>query len=541
MLLSLSTLIVKLIGLAFKIPLMSLLGAEGMGYFNSAYEIYAVLCVLATAGLPTALSVLVSSAEERGEYKRAVAVFNAARKLFFSVGLVSSAALFLLSDTVGRIVENPNAAHALRAISPALLFVCVASAFRGYFQGKSRMMPTALSQTVEALSKLVLGILLAKYALKNQFPIYVCAAYAILGVSIGTLLSAVILKVIEISARKGADRESYREKEALKPLLSIALPVTLGSAVLSLTRLIDMALIMHRLGDIGYTSVGANTLYGAYTTLAVPVFSLIPSLISPVSLALVPKLSAAIARGSENAQSRVMLTSLRITSFLAMPAAFGVSVYARDILGILFSGEREAVAMSAPLLSVLGVSVLFSCMISTTNAILQSYRRAGLPIISMSVGALLKLISAYILIGIPEIGILGAPLSTLLCDTAVTVINVFFISRVMPEGDGTVRIYTRPLIASTVMIAVSFPVRCLLIGKGMNEGMSFCIAVFVAVAVYILSAILLGAVAREDIEALPFGKKTVRVMNKLGFFRSEEIKNNYVCERKGRYGNFKKS
>jgi len=540
MLLSVSTLIVKNIGLAFKIPLMSLLGAEGMGYFNSAYEIYAVLCVLATAGLPTALSVLVSSAEEKGEHMRAVALFKVAKRIFFFLGLAGSLLLFLLSGAIAELIENPNAEYAIRAISPALLFVCLASAFRGYFQGRSRMTPTALSQMVEALSKLVLGMALGGYAVKRGYPVYVSAAYSILGISVGTLLSAILLWLIGVFSEDGRAK-GKSERGYLRPLMSIALPITLGSAVMSFSKLIDMTLIMHRLQDIGYTAVGANTLYGAYTTLAVPVFSLIPSLVSPVSLALVPRLSAAIARGSRGAQREVALASLRITVLLAMPAAFGASVYASDILGVLFSGESEAVAISAPLLALLGVSVLYSCLISTTNAILQSYRRAGLPIVSMTLGAVLKLLTAYILIGIPEIGIMGAPLSTLICDTAVTLMNVFFMSRVMPESDFSLGIYVKPLVASVVMIGFSFPVRCFILRTGGSGARAFFTAAFVAVAVYFISVILLGAVAKEDLDVLPFGNRVVRIMKRLGFFRSEENKKDYICERKGRYGNFKKS
>lgn len=524
LILSLCTVVVKVIGLAFKIPLMSLLGAEGMGYFNSAYEIYAVLCVLATAGLPTALSVLVSASMERGRNPRGI--FRSARRLFLWIGAVGSFLLFLLSDKWAELIGNPEASYAVRAISPAFIFVCLASSLRGYFQGQSRMSPTAVSQLIEALTKLILGIAFASVAIKRGFSIYISAAFSILGISVGTLLSALFLFAIDLFDRKRSiGAELQVEGGNVSRLWKIAFPITVGALAMSVTKLVDMTLIMRRLQDIGYTTPGANSMYGAYTTMAVPVFSLIPSLISPIALALVPKLSAAVERGSEEAETAVTNISIRLTVLLSMPAAFGVAVYSREILELIFSRETEAVTLSAPLLSVLGVSVLFSCMITTANAILQALGRVYLPIISVSVGSILKIAAAYFLIGIPEIGILGAPISTLVCDLTVTLLNVFFIVKELPNIEGVTKIYLKPLAASVAMIAVSFPIKCISESLGADRRIAFCLALISGVVVYFGAVILLGAVDGDDLLSLPFGDRIAAKMKKYGFSRSDRIKN----------------
>ena len=525
LMLSLSTFIVKVIGLAYKIPMMSLLGAQGMGYFNSAYEIYALLCVISTAGLPVALSILISADAEGGRWRRIERIYRTAMTLFAVIGGAGSLFMLLFAERISAFIENTNAAGCIIAIAPALLFVCVASAVRGYFQGLCRMTPTAVSQLIEAMGKLILGVSFARLAIDRGYGIPVASAFAVVGLSLGTLLSAVYLLILKAIGNKRTSRETRDSCGAgklniLGTLVRIAVPITLSSAVLGVTRVIDMALIMRRLQDIGYTSVGANSVYGAYTTLAVPIFGLVPSLITPISLALVPRLSSAIEKGSAAAQSEVVSSSLRMTVLLSMPASVGVAVYSRPILELLFSSQREAIDTSAPLLSLLGISILFSCVITTANAILQSYRQTSKPIISMALGALVKVVSAYLLIGVPSIGVWGAPISTLLCNITVTAIDVYYICKYVPRVESIVDLYARPLGASLAMMVISFAVFASISYLTEATTVAFIAALLAAVAAYFVLALLFGAVRREDILMLPFGEKIALIIENLGFWRS---------------------
>ena len=525
LMLSLSTFIVKVIGLAYKIPMMSLLGAEGMGYFNSAYEIYALLCVISTAGLPVALSILISADAEGGRWRRIERIYRTAMTLFGIIGGAGSLFMLLFAERISAFIENTNAAGCIIAIAPALLFVCVASAVRGYFQGLCRMTPTAVSQLIEAMGKLILGVSFARLAIDRGYGIPVASAFAVVGLSLGTLLSAVYLLILKAISNKRLSKEiqdscGVGELNILGTLVRIAVPITLSSAVLGVTRVIDMALIMRRLQDIGYTSVGANSVYGAYTTLAVPIFGLVPSLITPISLALVPRLSSAIEKGSAAAQSEVVSSSLRMTVLLSMPASVGVAVYSRPILELLFSSQREAIDTSAPLLSLLGISILFSCVITTANAILQSYRQTSKPIISMALGALVKVVSAYLLIGVPSIGVWGAPISTLLCNITVTAIDVYYICKYVPRIESIVDLYARPLGASLAMMVISFAVFASISYLTEAGAVAFIAALLVAVAAYFVLSLLFGAVRREDILMLPFGEKIALIIENLGFWRS---------------------
>jgi len=542
--LSLSTVIVKVIGLAYKIPMISYLGAEGMGYFNSAYEIYAMLCVIATAGLPVALSLLISANRQSGIEGAVRRIDRSATAVFWGLGSIGMMFLLFFARPIAKAIGNEDAFFCILAIAPALFFVSVSSAVRGYFQGFRRMLPTAISQLIEALGKLVFGVCFASLALKQGRSIPVVAASAILGLSLGTLLSAGYLwgtkAIFQRTKREEASSlSSHQKTDGMKTLLRIAFPITLSAAVLSVTRLVDMALIMRRLQNIGYSVSEANEIYGAYTTLAVPVFSLIPSLIAPISMALVPQLSAAIARKSTEDQADLADRSIRLTILLAMPASMGIAVYASPILSILFSREAEAIQIAAPLLSVLGLSILFSGLITTTNAILQSYRQTVKPIVSMSIGALVKIIFAYFLIGNPSVGVYGAPISTLLCDLTVTCMNLRFLGMAIPKSrrsKGVGQTYYKPLAASLLAILSSIAVYLPLYHANVGMVVSLFAAIFVAGVTYAVFAVVLKIITSEDVAMLPMGEKILsrwraRSMDKIKNQKEKDVKN-YDDQRK---------
>ncbi len=510
LLLSLSTLLVKIIGLVFKIPMLSLLGAEGMGYFNSAYEIYALLCVISTAGLPVALSMLVSRARTKNDTLQIKHLYQTALKLFLSFGILGTAFMLLLARRLAEFIKNPLSWYCIAAIAPALLFICVASAIRGYCQGFENMLPTAVSQLIEALSKLVFGMVFASFAIRKGFAVFEVAAFAILGVSVGTLLSALYLLVVKRKIKiqrtvciKNVSHNSSRIRE----LAAIALPITLGSALLGFTRIIDMTLIMRRLQDVGYSTLDANKIYGSYTTLAVPVFSLIPALIAPVAMALVPQLASFLEEKNKTGQSTVIENSMRITTLLSMPASIGLVAFSRPVLEMLFASQSEAIDIAAPLLSVLGASVIFSCIITTTNAILQSYRMAYLPILSMLAGVAVKFFVSYFLIGREGIGAMGAPIGSLACNISVTLINMYFLKKYTSVSFSLQKVFLKPLLASCFSIGSAFALYMYMSGGAASDLISMSLAVLLALVVYFVFMWLIGGVTLEDVKLLPLSEK----------------------------------
>ena len=296
------------------------------------------------------------------------------------------------------------------------------------------MLPTALSQLIEALGKLIFGLIFAHWALENGYPTPKVAAAAGWGLTLGTALSTLYLLIEKKRFDRKRERET-RQKNGFtsvsrsilcRRLAKLAIPMTLGASMLSLTKLLDMTMILRRLQSIGYSESAANEAVGSYTTLALSVYGLLPTLLNSLFLPLVPILSSAIAAGERDRQREIVATCYRLTAFCAIPASVGLSAFARPVLSMLFSNDARAVALASPLLSVLGVSVFLSCMISATNSVLHAYQMVNRPILSMLLGAVVKALSAYLLIGNASIGMMGAPISTLLCNTTVVILNLLF-------------------------------------------------------------------------------------------------------------------
>ena len=523
-LLSVSTVLVKVVGLLYKIPMLSYLGAEGMGYFNSAYEIYAFFCVIATAGLPVALSVLISAALAKGETGRVKRLYRASLVAFLIIGILGSVLMAVFAGQFCNLIRSENAKLSILAISPTVLLICVSSALRGYFQGFGKMAQTAVSQLIEAIGKLAFGLLLARAALLAGRPTYQVAAAAGVGLTLGTLASLFYLIIEKVRFRKKQNEKMIEQAQiSEKPekigsicasLAKLAVPITLGAVSVNLTKLIDMAMILRRLQSIGYNEVLANEAYGGYTTLALSVYGLLPTLVNSIALPLIPLLSAAIASENKERQLALVQASYRITAVFAVPAAVGISIFAKPILSLLFAREEAAVLSAAPLLSVLGVSVFLSCMITATNSVLHAYRSVNRPILSLLAGSVVKIAVAYFFIGNPNIGILGAPISSFFCNAVVVLLNLIFADRLC-RVPSLWKTFLKPLAFSGVSAFFAWSLYRLLLQR-MGEGtIPTLIALGTMIFLYFVLVLLGGGVSDSDLAAMPLGKRVIPVLHKI--------------------------
>ena len=504
--LTLSALTVKVIGLFYRIPLLNLLGTEGMGYFNTAYELYALFCVISTAGLPVAMSVLISALEAEGRVTEGKRVFRVSLGLFAAVGCMGTLLLWGLSSPFASLLGSPLSADCVRAISPTVFFICLSSAFRGYFQGRRQMLPTALSQVMEACGKLFLGLAFAGVALGGGESLPTAAAYAVMGLTVGTALSVLYLYIHKrMSDRRAVDISAMQEENSssfsvLRRLLAIAVPVTLSAGLISLTKCVDLALILRRLQNVGYTASEATSLYGCYSTLVLPVFNILPSLTTSVALSATPALSAALQKGKKGIAElqKTASSALGIILTLSLPAALGLSVFAEDILSLLFRGQPIAVAQATPWLSCLGLSVPAACLITVTGAMLQAAGKAQKPIISMLCGVTVKIAVAYILLGREGWGMAGAPVSSLLCDAVILICNLIFIRKyapaMLPDGRKCLSLVAIPTVGAVLAVTATKTLRTLLGWQSVTPLHTVCTVACTAClyGVWVLLTLLLG-------------------------------------------------
>ena len=525
MILTPATLLAKLIGLFYKIPLLHIVGVEGMAYFLSAYHVYSLLFVLAASGLPSALSLLVSRRVASGSKGAVGRIFGVTLGAFLLIGAIGTVMLFLLADKIAAWLRMGEAAQSLMTIAPALVLSVFTGAARGMFQGHHDMVPTAISEVIEAVGKLVFGITLANLAKASGAGVAGVAAAAVFGITAGVLLSALYLGISLLLSRKKlffSPHGSLPARHAvLKEIFRVAFPVTVSACVMSLVSLVDTVLISSRLQAGGFAPSVANAMYSSYGNLAVPLYNLVPALLAPITLSLTPVLSAAFAAGNKQGVEDAFSGALRLTALIALPASLGLSVFARPILSLLYAGEEAAVAVAAPLLSVLASALLPAVLVAITGAALQAANKAAVPVWSMLAGAGVKLLVEALLLSCKEINIMGAPISTLACNLTVLAINMAVLG-------GTVHLRVR---ASNLTRSFLAAVLAVLAGgagyfyllRALGEHMwQMPLVLLVVVLFYGLLVLRFGAVLPSDIEELPCGKGICRMLIKCRLLQEVE-------------------
>ncbi len=505
--------VVKLIGAVFKIPLDNLIGADGMGLFSVAYNLYSAMFVLSTAGLPVAVSRMVAHSNALGRVREVRKILFVSFGVFVGVGAVCSIGMFFGAGAFVRSIPNTRALYAVLAVSPAIFFVSLMSVFRGYYQGLSDMVPTAVSQVIEAVCKLILGYGFAYLALAAGYGVEVAAAGAICGISIGTILGSIYL-ICRFRRHKSVNENTctlcQSTHSLLKCLVSIAIPITLSSAILSITNFIDMYVVLGRLHDIGFREELANMLYGTYSVKAVSLMSMPQTMITALSVSLIPAISAYFAKKMTDKAAEVTESALRITLLIALPCAFGIGVMAENILTFLFHNSQE-VSIATPLLMLLSPAIVFVALVSITNAILQAVGMEKTAVWSMVAGGVVKLLVNYTLIGVEDINISGAPIGTTACYLVITIINIVILSKKTSVAPKHWQTFIKPVIASAIMGIFAYVLRdCL--SKYIGNTLVLIVTIVLSVLMYAIALILLGAIHKSDMLMLPKGEKIVKVL-----------------------------
>lgn len=526
--LTVANIVNKILGLCFKIPLERIVGNEGMGYFNQAYTIYTWLYMVSTTGLPTAVSMMISESRAKGRFNEAKRVYRVTMMLFLVIGIIGTALMVFGSGLFSQLTESPKAEMCIRFIGPTLFFICISSALRGYFQGYQVMVPTAVSQLLESLCKFLIGVIFAVWAINQGYEIHIVAAYAILGITIGAGLGMFYLLITKWFFREQKYNEEYLVEggsdvsvssagSILKKLITVAVPITISASMLSMTEFIDLAILMRRLGDIGYSEELANALYGNWKTCVVPLFNLPPVLIYPISYSLVPMIKATLTRGDRERAEMYMHTSIRICSIMSIPCALGMAVMSKPILSMIFSAEGAE--MGAPLLTILAPSIFFVCMLSISNALLQASGNERKPIISMLAGACVKLLTTYILVGIPEVNIYGTPIGTFLCYLTVSAFNTYFLIKYVKIKFDFGKMFLRPLISGVICAVSALGVYTLLSGFLGSSSLMTLVSTFagigVAAIIYVVLIFKLKAITADDLALIPKGQKIASILKKI--------------------------
>ena len=526
--LAVAGIIVKVFGAAFRILLASFITDEGMAYYSPAYSIYAVLLVVSTSGIPIAISRMVSERYAIGRYDEADRVFHISRYLMISLGIAGFIVLFFFAGPIAS-VTMPGSELAMRATAPALLLVPIMSSYRGYFQGQQLMAPTALSQTVEQIFRVVIGLLLALMLMSGTLfsasftDLQRGAAGGCFGASAGAVGGLAVMIIIYMLARKGLKKRirksSGGERESagsiLKSIVAIAVPITIGATLMPLVNLVDAAVVNSRLLQAGFDPTTAKAMYGQLTGFCEPIVALPQVLMSAIVMSIVPMVAAANkVKDTEKLHETISL-GLRMSTIVAFPCAIGLIVLAKPALMMLFFTQKENAANAAPCLQVLGAGFILLALITILTGILQGVGKQVYPVINLFIGLLAKVALTWILVGTPAVNVVGAPLGTMAAYLIACGLDLFCVLRFTKVRLSMDLMILRPLLSAAVMgVFVLGAYKGLFALLGSNTVPALA-AIAVGVAVYGLMILKTRTILRDEMMEISFGRKLVTICDRL--------------------------
>lgn len=570
-----ATVLVKVIGALFKIPLSMLIGEVGRGYFNTAYEIYTPLYSISMAGLPIAVSRMVAKERSLGNYRDVRLIRRVATRIFLITGAVGTVLMFIIAYPYTKyVVGYTENIYCILAIAPSIFFCCCMSTFRGYYEGMQNMMPTAISQVIEAISKLFIGLGVTYVFLSVQLKRFengqsvmgtvyenkadalaalypYAAATAVLGVTIGTVLGFIFLAIRHKLRGDGITKSDLMNspkpddsKNVAKILIRTALPMAVGSLILNVTNLIDSATIQNRLAyavekapevikgmyseflikeGIADGQI-VKYLYGVYGE-TLDFKNLVPTITMTLGISAIPIISAAWAKHQSKTIKTTVESVIRVTMLISLPVGFGLAAVSYNLLNMFYGAS--AATIGSPILTVYGISVFLFAVSSPITNMLQALGRTDIPLKSLCVGAVVKIILNYILIGNPQINVNGAPIGSIACYVIVVGINLFSIIKISGVKINLASVFIKPFACAAISGVTAFATvkvfSKVLANLGEADSMlngnsvALVIAVAAAVLVYVLALLFLKALSRDDLEMIPKGEKIAKKLEKFGF------------------------
>ena len=529
--LGMAGILVKVLGAVFRIPLGNMVSTSAMAYYQPAYYIYTFFIVIATSGIPVAISKMVSERAVVGDYKGAHKAFKVSLTLMLVIGFLSFLILFFGAGPLSRVMNAPNAKYPMMVIAPAILMVPAMSAYRGYFQGLQNMNPTAVSQILEQIFRVAFG-LTAAYILYHSAESVMPwagdtittatdvkgAMGAISGATVGSLAGLLIILFIYVKSRpaffyrmrKYPDTLRETSGEILKKVLIIAVPITIGAAVMPIMNMIEVPIINTRLLDSGFTPEEADILYGMLSGYVVSLVNLPQVLTAALATSLVPTITAVYTQSDREGLKANTILGARLGMLVGAPCAIGMAVLAKPIMLLLYPAKPELAQEGSMCLTLLAIGIIFLAMTQTLTAILQGIGKQMVPVANLGVAIVIKIILTWVLVGIPVLNVEGAAIATTAAYAVATVLNIRAVKKYTGITLPPVLVYVRPLAASLIMGAFAFGAYkgLALVSHSLKwNALATLIVIGMSVILYVILLFATHSIEREDLIHLPKGEK----------------------------------
>ena len=527
----------RLIGIAYRIPVNNILGDEGQGFYGCAFSIYNIALLLTSYSLPLAVSKLVSARVSKGEYKNAQRILKGALMFALVVGAAVGLLVFFFSDFIaGSIMSLKLSVYALRVLAPGLFIVAVMGVFRGYFQGMGTMIPTAVSQILEQIVNAIVSIIGASYLLEmgkkvaegdvNSSLPY---AYGAAGGTLGTVLGAltglifllVLMKLYYPRMKKQLNRDLTSKTESYKTIYAVLFftiaPVILSTAINNLNDALDQGIFSSIMLSQGYTEKETTSFLGMFTGKYNTLIYIPVTVANALGASMIPSLVMTASNAAAKEVKQKISIGIRLVMLIAIPSAVAFMAMPHQILSLLYVGSIDTPAM---MLRAGAITVIFNCFAAVTNAIFQGLNRMMIPVKHGAISLAVHIVSLLLLLAGFRLGVYALIGGNLIFAVAMCILNGRGLQKEFGYRQELKKTLFLPAIASLIMglsVLILWNVSAIFI----PDKLATVITIFVAILVYIVSLLRMGALDAEEMSALPKGAKLLRMCRKFHLMKEE--------------------
>lgn len=531
--LAIASIVVRIIGIAYRIPMINIIGDEGMGYYGTAFNVYNIALLLSSYSLPLAVSKMVSARLANKQYRNAERIFRAALAYATVVGAVTAAVIWFGADFfASEVFFMPYASFALKTLAPTVWIMAYLGVFRGYFQGRGTMVPTACSQVFEQIINAIISIAAGSYLFNEALKVEILknetgtgysnawgAAGGTIGTGTGALTALLFLLVLFAVYRKTAKRQIKKDRsgevesygEITRVLFFTVVPVIVSSAIYNVNSVIDNSLLAHNFASLGREAQFASD-WGVYTGKYHLLINVPMAVSNALSSSLIPSVSRAVAAGDVKQVRNKVAAAIRFSMLIAIPSTVGLTVLAGPINNLLFSGDNS-LAIQMTLYG--SIAVVFYSLSTVTNAILQGIDKMHMPIIHALIALLLHVGALEVMALVFDLGIYSMVYANIVFALIMCILNHRAIRRTIGYRQELKKTILIPTASAAVMGICTFAVYKLIHMAVKSNAVSTLVSIAAAVLVYGVLLIKLKCLTEEELRQMPGGTRLLGLFRKL--------------------------
>ncbi len=532
-----ASIVAKMIGLVYRVPLTNIIGDSGNSYYSTANEIYSIILMISTFSFPLAVSRMMSQRINKGQYRNANKVFMCAMRFAVMSGAVMALACYILAGVITKYMMNFELAkYGLRVIAPAILIFAITGIFRGYFQGFGDMVPTAVSQIIEQVINAVFSVVCAGLMFKYGMSLVnaggdelLAPAWGAAGANFGTVASVTVAllfmmwmymrnqRTFQKLYNKDLGNKRESSAEIYNELLITVLPIILSTVVYNITTVLDQGIFNAVLKGQGFSEKEYSIIWGIYTGKFRVLMNVVLSLASSLGPAIVPSMTAAIARRDRKEAVSKINQAIRFTMIFSIPCAFGLAALGGPVIIMLFH-PTSGLPLSTGIMQAGAVMIILYALSTLTTAILQGMGKLREPLYHNVIALVIHIIALVIMLKTFNMNIYGVIAANTVFALVMCILNAFAIKRAIGYRQEVYKTFFVPTVASVIMAFAAYGTYALF-HLALGVTIPTVLAVLVGAAVYAVSLVAFKGITANEMLMLPKGKTAVRLFRKLGLFR----------------------